>query len=370
MKEICIFINAMDRLGNISHRFQLRLAVKVVILSEEGFYLSLRKRKDSTASSWDLPGGRIEHGEGPIDALIREVKEETGIEIISETVFPIKAWCIESDDVYVVGIDFFCVAEKDKKISLSLEHLSAEWIDKEEVVNDKSAPFWLKESVELAESLKNGYLKSKKKEDQGLNVEKGTSFAIEGIDGVGKTTQALELVNRINEKKNQAFYTKVPQGCDLGEKIMELANHTKGSPQVEMMAFLLSNAIFYKEIVIPRMDRGEIVVFDRWTGSFMNYFSLIFNLCCNSLNELNDNLMGGHSPDKVILLDAPVEVAMERLKKKKNLSKYDKVDKHFMENQRRGFLKLAKANDWEVIDGSKSISTIQNEIVALIKPFL
>ena len=200
---------------------------------------------------------------------------------------------------------------------------------------------------------------------------KGLNFVIEGIDGAGKTTQALELVSWLNGKeKNRGFYAKSPCGCSLGEKIRGLANDPKASSQVKMIAFLLSNIIFYQEIVIPKITKGQVVVFDRWTGSFINYFSLFFNFSRSFLNELHKKLLGDFSADRTFLLDVPVEIAAERLKEKKNLSKYDTEGPEFMENQRRGFLELAQEYNWTVIDGSKPASTIKDEIISLINPLL
>lgn len=201
--------------------------------------------------------------------------------------------------------------------------------------------------------------------------KKGLSFVMEGIDGAGKTTQALELVDYVNKREgNRGFYAKSPKGCLLAERIMALVEDPGTPPQVEMAAFLLSNRMFYDQIIAPKISSGHVVVIDRWTGSFMSYFNLLLNFCYDSLDNFNKSFIGDFSADRTFLLDVPAEIAVKRIKEKKNLSKYDKMGIEFMEKQRRSFLKLAEKYDWIIIDGLRPVSIIKDDIISSINPFL
>ena len=60
-----------------------RLAAYAVCIEDQRVLLA-RYVPAEGASSWTLPGGGVEHGEDPFDAVIREVAEETGCDAVVE----------------------------------------------------------------------------------------------------------------------------------------------------------------------------------------------------------------------------------------------------------------------------------------------
>jgi len=121
----------------------------------------------------------------------------------------------------------------------------------------------------------------------------GINIVIEGIDGAGKTTQALRAVKWLNKiHKRQTYYAKSPKGSSLGEIVRSFLEVKNRSPELEMFIFLFSNAIFYKEVVIPKISSGNVIVFDRWLGSFLNYFHFGYGFSLELLESLNEFFMG------------------------------------------------------------------------------
>lgn len=128
-----------------------KIAAKGLILFKGRYLLVLRSNKENIdPSMWDIPGGGIEKGETALEAVTREVKEETGIDISSSKISPIKNWTLEKNGRKFSGVDFLCILENYQEIKLSPEHISANWLSEKEIMERKEVPGWLKESVELA----------------------------------------------------------------------------------------------------------------------------------------------------------------------------------------------------------------------------
>jgi len=126
-------------------------AAKALIIFKDKYLLLLRNSKEEICpSEWDIPGGGMEAGETIEEALIREVKEETGIDISSSKFFPIKSWEMDKDGIKIGGTDFLCILTDSQEVSLSVEHIRAQWFSGEEIMASKEIPAWLKEDVERA----------------------------------------------------------------------------------------------------------------------------------------------------------------------------------------------------------------------------
>ncbi len=121
------------------------------IITRNGKILVLRKSRDDPVSGnrWEFPGGRIELGETPEQCLLREVKEETGLEI--EIIKPIKAWTFfpfTNNETQLVGVTFLC-RHISGEVKLTEEHTEFKWLSPEEIAKGDFVD-WLKEEVKMA----------------------------------------------------------------------------------------------------------------------------------------------------------------------------------------------------------------------------
>lgn len=126
------------------------VATKAVIINPEGKYLILKKsdKEDVNPNTYDLPGGRILFKEKPEDAVYREVKEETGLEVEILNVF--NTWSFQKDENFqLVGIDFLC-KHKSGSEKLSKEHNEFLWLYPKEV-ESSDMPSWLVKTIQKAE---------------------------------------------------------------------------------------------------------------------------------------------------------------------------------------------------------------------------
>ncbi len=113
---------------------------KVVILDKKNEILALRRSKTHPYKpfSWDLPGGDLDFGEDPIQGIIRETKEETGLDIHDISPFDVEAH-ITPDQSFWVTIAYTAKCDK-KDVVLSYEHDQFEWLDREEFLLLQSSP--------------------------------------------------------------------------------------------------------------------------------------------------------------------------------------------------------------------------------------
>ncbi len=134
---------------------QFGVAVKAVIKKKNKYLViekSDKEKIDTVPETVDIPGGRMEFSEKIEDALIREVKEETNLDI--KVLFPINAWTFKtSKNFQLVGITFLSEWKKGE-LKLSNEHTKGSWLTFKEIKN-KKFPSWFLKEFEMAEYHKN-----------------------------------------------------------------------------------------------------------------------------------------------------------------------------------------------------------------------
>jgi len=197
------------------------------------------------------------------------------------------------------------------------------------------------------------------------------SIVLEGINFSGKTTQALSLRKCLGEKGKNVFYAKSPQGSEVGEQIfsnlLEMRNPSVG---LEMFSFLSMNSFFFNDVLAKKISDDNIIIFDRWLGSFLNYFHYVHKLPLESLCSLCNYVCEGFKPDIIILIDVSSDEAMSRMKKENKLSRFDSLDIEEVEKQRLGFHDLAKRFNWAIVDGNRDVTDVCANIESIIAPLL
>jgi len=191
---------------------------------------------------------------------------------------------------------------------------------------------------------------------------KGKLIIIDGIDGSGTTTQSELLYNFLKANKIKTFLSKEPSN----KEIINLLRKNKDE-FIDMLLFLIDRSLHYKILEKYLKDSYTIVV-DRSFPSTLAYQYYSTNLK-NKIKEelvvfLNHLAMRHIQHDLVIILDVDPSIAIKRLKKKKKKSiikKFEKLD--FLKIVRKGFIYFAKKFKWKIIDSSKTIPEVHNEII-------
>lgn len=191
-------------------------------------------------------------------------------------------------------------------------------------------------------------------------------IAFEGIDGSGKTTQAKKLYKYLKLKGEKVSLYREPGSTELGEKIRNLILCHCMDERTELFLFEAARSCLMNERIIPDLREGKKVILDRFILSTLAYQGFGRGLDLEKIKVMNEFATRGISPDIVILIDVPVEIALERLGER---SRFEDPD--FLKRVRAGFLKLAKEfENVFVIDGTRGEEEVFKEILQALSSVL
>ena len=198
----------------------------------------------------------------------------------------------------------------------------------------------------------------------------GQFITIEGIECVGKSTNAKYIETMLNKKGYKTLLTREPGGSGIGEKIRNILLFEKKdtlSPMTELLLLFAAREKHINEIIKPALENGTWVICDRFTDASFAYQGFGRELGGEKLNQLKALIQKDFEPDLTILLDAPLEVITSRRKLNPN-DRFESEDKKFFGRVRNGYLELAKIFEdrVKVIDASQDIEDVQNQIKILI----
>ncbi|MCE5198129.1 MAG: dTMP kinase [Armatimonadota bacterium] len=176
----------------------------------------------------------------------------------------------------------------------------------------------------------------------------GFFLTLEGIEGSGKSTLAGLLAEHFASAGMEVVVTAEPGGCAVGEAIRQLVLHSTEpiSDNAELLLFEAARAQHVQCTILPALQRGAIVICDRFTDSSLAYQGYARGIDINIIKTLNDFATGGLTPDLTILLDLPAEVGLARQVKMDRVSSERLA---FHEAVREGYLAIAKAEPERVV---------------------
>ena len=202
----------------------------------------------------------------------------------------------------------------------------------------------------------------------------GLFITIEGIECVGKSTNAKFISALLNKKNIKTHVTREPGGTALGEKIRKILLFEQNdsiSPLGELLLLFAAREKHINEVIKPNLEQGKWVISDRFTDASFAYQGFGRGLGFDQVNQLKQIVQNESEPDLTFLLDAPIDVIKSRRKLNPN-DRFESEDREFFERVRQGYLQLASVfgDRVKIIDATQSIEQVQAEIQSYLLDFI
>ncbi len=200
----------------------------------------------------------------------------------------------------------------------------------------------------------------------------GRFISLEGIDGSGKSTQARLLADSLRALGLPVTLTREPGGSAGAEDIRRLVlqgDPDRWSPQTEALLFTAARRDHLEKTIRPALDRGEVVITDRFADSTRMYQGLRGNL--DTVNRLHD-LMIGVDPDLTLLIDIDPALGLSRAVARAGLEqRFEEMGLTLQTAMRAGFLDLARQQArFAVIDGAGDADAVAAAVLSRARAHL
>jgi dTMP kinase len=204
---------------------------------------------------------------------------------------------------------------------------------------------------------------------------KGIFISFEGIEGTGKTIQSRLLYEHLTKKGYEVTLTEEPGGTRIGLKIRDLllSVENKGmTPLAELLLYNASRAQHIQEVILPVINKGAIVITDRFTDSTVAYQGYGRGIDLSYIDSIDLIATERLRPDITILLDLDVEVGLRRNRGVNKMDRLELEDVEFHKRVRSGYLEIATKEPERIklVDASEGIEQVHNRIIKIIMDFL
>lgn len=201
---------------------------------------------------------------------------------------------------------------------------------------------------------------------------KGSFITFEGCEGVGKTTQVERLRRYFEESGQKALFLREPGGTVISEKIREMLlskENDNMNGKCEALLYSAARAQLLGEVVAPALEKGVIVVCDRFTDSTFAYQGAARGLGMDFIDELNKLTCGDIVPDVTVFLDMPPRLAFAR---KGGADKNDRLESQSMEFHEKvyeGYKEVARRypDRFVCVDASKDADGVWEDVIDLLR---
>ena len=207
-----------------------------------------------------------------------------------------------------------------------------------------------------------------------MSAPAGRFLTIEGIEGVGKTTQVARLSKGLTDRGIAHVVTREPGGTPLAEKIREIvlnAHDEALPPMAELLLMFAARGVHLANHVEPNLRAGRWVICDRFTDATYAYQGGGRGLSVDDIRLLESMVQGTRRPDLTVLLDAPVEQALRRARQRNQDAAADRFESErveFFERVRETYRSRASAEParFAKIDASQSADLVAGRILELL----
>jgi dTMP kinase len=200
----------------------------------------------------------------------------------------------------------------------------------------------------------------------------GIFIAFEGGEGGGKSTQAGLLAEALLADGREVVRTREPGGTPAAEAIravlLDPANEGLDA-RAEALLFAAARGEHVARVIRPALDRGAVVITDRYVDSSLAYQGVARELRVERVFELSMWATGGLLPDLTFVLDIDPAVGLARATHPNRLEA-ESLEWHRM--VRGAFLDLAGRDPqrYVVLDATRPVDELCAAILAAVDTLL
>jgi len=203
----------------------------------------------------------------------------------------------------------------------------------------------------------------------------GRFLTVEGIEGVGKSTQVARLSHYLAERGIDHVVTREPGGTPFAEKIRELVLRPRDEtlpPAAELLLMFAARAVHLANRIEPVLNAGRWVICDRFTDATYAYQGAGRGMKQTDIRLLETLVQGALRPDLTLLLDVPVEVGLERSRQRDaggTRDRFDTEQAEFFERVRQAYLSRARAEPrrMAIIDAAASMDEVTKRMTNVLE---
>lgn len=193
-------------------------------------------------------------------------------------------------------------------------------------------------------------------------------ITLEGPDGSGKSMQVPALSDFIRRQGYEVLTTREPGGTFIGDQIREVImrmDNKSMNPRTEILLFCAARAQIVAEVIRPQLEKGVVVISDRYADSTLAYQGYGHGIELAVLRQILSFATGGLTPDLTLLMDVDVEKGLaRRLSGGGEWNRLDDYELAFHRRVRNGYFELARAEPerWVLIDAEQSPQQVQEDL--------
>ncbi len=203
---------------------------------------------------------------------------------------------------------------------------------------------------------------------------RGRFITLEGLEGVGKTTNREHIHSLLADKNIDVLVTREPGGTELGEQLRHLLLHasTAVCAESELLMMAASRKQHTVEVIEPALRKGLWVLCDRYVDASFAYQGGGRELGAETVASVHELLSIDIKPDLTFLLDMPIADGLKRMAERGKPDKIEKEALAFFERARAAYLQRAQAQPAriKVVDASRALNDVQQQVQNELQAFL
>lgn len=200
-------------------------------------------------------------------------------------------------------------------------------------------------------------------------------ISIEGMEGVGKSTAVVYLHELLTKAKVSHHVTREPGGTEIAEAIRQILLRSFHEPmaiETELLLMFAGRSQHIEQVIKPALAGGDWVLCDRFVDASYAYQGGGRGLPAERIAMLDQWLLGDLKPDLTILLDAPVEVGMARVRQRGGFDRIEQEKPEFFNRVRTVYLDRAKKfpERFRLVDTNCRLDQVQQQLATIIEELL